>query len=244
MSVSATKVYTDLSLQSCCDVPNGCAPSSEVLEKHYMRVFTALLILGIPSIVAFISVSGQGGFNHHHRYVLQIYPLMFMLAASLGSSFYRARAPKLLGLVLVVLMAISSLSVAPHFLSYFNTVAGGPQNGWRLLGFSNVDWGQDLLFGNEWINDHPACRPITFDLDYNGCNGDLFGLPINRPPNLPKGASIDEVRTDETQWWIISVKKLVDLPGYDGLEYLQQIEPVDRIAYSYYVYRIGAKPLP
>ncbi len=46
----------------------------------------------------------------------------------------------------------------------------------------------------------------------------------------------------KTEYWIVSVKKLYNLPGYDGLEYLQKIEPFEKIAYSYHVYRI--EPLP
>jgi len=64
------------------------------------------------------------------------------------------------------------------------------------------------------------------------------------PTYLPKGASIDELRSSisETQWWIISVKRLYNLPDEPGLEYLQQLEPVDKIAYAYHVYRIDPKP--
>jgi hypothetical protein len=90
------------------------------------------------------------------------------------------------------------------------------------------------------LKDNPEKRPLVMDLDYFGMNGELFGVPTSDPPQLPKGASIDDVRSSitETQWWIISVKKLYNLPGHDGLEYLQQIEPVDKIAYAYHVYRI------
>ncbi len=122
------------------------------------RTMSMFMLLGIPAAVCFASVSLQGGFNHHHRYVLQIYPFLF-------------------------------------------------------------------------------------DLDYFGSNGDLFGLPDAWPPRLPKFASIDEARSDEVQWWIISVKQLYNLPGEDGLEYLQQIEPVDKIAYAYHVYRIDPRPI-
>jgi hypothetical protein len=82
------------------------------------------------------------------------------------------------------------------------------------------------------------------DIDYFGMNGNLFDVPTSIPPKLPKGASLDEVRRSitETQWWIISVKKLYNLPDQKGLEYLQQLQPVERIAYSYHVYRID--PLP
>ena len=38
----------------------------------------------------------------------------------------------------------------PHHLAYFNELAGGPANGWRLLVDSNLDWGQDLKRLGEW----------------------------------------------------------------------------------------------
>lgn len=221
-----------------------------------------ILLLSIPSLVCFVSVSFQGGFNHHHRYVLMIYPPMFVFASFLASPlaeqvFSRAKdrlAPrfvrkrkfwhwtKLLAVLCVLLSAASSLWVHPHYTSYFNTLCGGPQNGWRLLGSSNIDWGQDLLVVKKWIDDNSNCRPLTFELDYYGMNGELFELPRSSPTMLPKESSVDQVRTNQTQWWIISVKTLYNHPGESGLEYLQQLEPVDKIAFSYHVYRID--PLP
>jgi hypothetical protein len=32
----------------------------------------------------------------------------------------------------------------PFYLSYFNELAGGPENGWKYFVDSNYDWGQDL----------------------------------------------------------------------------------------------------
>jgi hypothetical protein len=133
------------------------------------------------------------------------------------------------------------LFVHPHYANYFNSSSGGPSTGWRLLGFSNIGWGQDLLYVNTWIEQHPKCRPLVFELSYHGMNGELFGLPAASPPLLPQHASLDEVRTDETQWWIISVKALYNKPDSNGLQYLQQLEPVDKITYSYHVYRIARK---
>ncbi|HXO42781.1 MAG TPA: glycosyltransferase family 39 protein, partial [Thermoanaerobaculia bacterium] len=44
---------------------------------------------------------------------------------------------------LVAWLVASSFSVHPHYLAYFNELAGGPANGWRWLIDSNLDWGQD-----------------------------------------------------------------------------------------------------
>jgi hypothetical protein len=222
------------------------------------EVISMFLFLIIPSAVCFASVSLQGGFNHHHRYVLMIYPPMFALAAYIaspvGRKLLRFRLPFLgrkkrsiavpLAVTLVVLSAASSLRVHPYYTSYFNTLSGGPENGWQLLGFSNIDWGQDILEVDKWLKENPDKRPLVMDIDYFGMNGNLFDVPTTLPPQHPKDASIDKVRKSitETQWWIISVKKLYNRPGFVGLEYLRQIEPVERIAYAYHVYRID--PLP
>lgn len=45
---------------------------------------------------------------------------------------------------LLVFTAISSLRIAPHQLAYFNEIVGGPDQGYRYLSDSNLDWGQDL----------------------------------------------------------------------------------------------------
>ena len=226
------------------------------------ELIAMILLLAIPSAVCFLSVSLQGGFNHHHRYVLMIYPPMFVFASILASPlaeqvFSRTKDgavipfaskrkfwhwTKVLAVLCVLLSMASSLRVHPHYTSYFNTLSGGPENGWRHLGSSNIDWGQDLLFVKKWIDDHPERRPLAFELDFERMNGELFDMPPSSPPMMSKNASVDQVWTEQTQWWIISVNKLYNRPRDIGLEYLQQMEPVDKIAYAYHVYRIDPKP--
>lgn len=68
--------------------------------------------------------------------------------------------------VLVVLALLwttaSSLFYFPHSLSYFNEIAGGPDNGAAHLVDSNLDWGQDLFFLKKWCGEHPEARPFYF----------------------------------------------------------------------------------
>ena len=112
-------------------------------------------------------------------------------------------------------------------------------NGWRLLGFSNVDWGQDLLLVDDWIKSHPNCRPLAFNLSLWNAhrNGELFGLPNNLAQSLPGDLTQKDI-IDEG-WYIVNVRALYNLPGQPGLQYLQKLEPVDRIGYSFHVYRVG-----
>lgn len=49
-----------------------------------------------------------------------------------------------IGLIALVVQAVTAAIASPRPLSYFNGLAGGPNNGYRLLADSNLDWGQDL----------------------------------------------------------------------------------------------------
>lgn len=37
-----------------------------------------------------------------------------------------------------------AIKIHPHYLAYFNELAEGPNNGYKYLVDSNMDWGQDL----------------------------------------------------------------------------------------------------
>src|SRR6266446_7036963 len=96
-----------------------------------------------------------------------------------------AQLPRQAGAVFVAIClcwaTAGSLYYAPHSLSYFNEIAGGPDNGAEHLVDSNLDWGQDLFFLKKWYDAHPQARP--FYLVYFGamdprCVGIEFVLPV------------------------------------------------------------------
>lgn len=79
------------------------------------------------------------------RYILPVYPFLFLSLAGLGR-LCRRREPVAAALVMgaILLTAIATVSVYPHYLGYANLLAGGMKGGWRVLSNSNNDWGQDL----------------------------------------------------------------------------------------------------
>lgn len=223
-------------------------------RRYDAKTISMVLVLSVPALVCFTAVSYQGGFNHHHRYVLMVYPPFFVIIGLLGYSASsnqdepHSREMKLdnnrygngsrwLAFCIVIVSVVQGAIAFPNYTGYFNQVSGGSKNGWKRLGFSNVDSGQDLLEVNDWIKSHPECRPLVFELDYFGANGDFFRLPNARPPRHQKDITPDQLKIDKPQWWIVSVKTLYDLHGYGGLEYLQQFQPVDQIACSFLVYK-------
>jgi len=77
------------------------------------------------------------------RYVLPTLPLLHIWVgirlAALTSTWRRIPIA-----ICCVWLGIASLWIHPHYLAYFNELAGGPRQGYRHLVGSDLDWGQDL----------------------------------------------------------------------------------------------------
>ncbi len=93
--------------------------------------------------------------NIGERHLLPVYPVLFILTGALGRWFnppmhWRA----LLVVALVAWHVAESAAIAPHYLAYFNELAGGPAEGHRHLVDSSLDWGQDLPGLKDWLGAH------------------------------------------------------------------------------------------
>lgn len=202
------------------------------------------LILIVPALGFLTFVSLQTGFNHHLRYVFPIFPLLFIFVSRVASARMVAH-PWVLVVAFVALggSVLSCLRVYPHTLSYFNELAGGPENGPAHLLDSNVDWGQDLTFLERWHDAHPDAQPLTIV---------YFGL--YEPATLYPGWR-DQPRFDRAAWmqhgpkpgWFaISVNQLYGYARGTGnrpnadLALFHHLQPVARAGYSIYIYHISA----
>jgi hypothetical protein len=119
--------------------------------------------------IVYWAVAIQARVNIGHRHILPIYPPMFILAGAAGhwlspmatTSWPRGRRQVLAGLVaaLSLSFAAESLLIRPHYLAYFNFLAGGPSQGYRHLVDSSLDWGQDLPGASAWLKIQAAKEP-------------------------------------------------------------------------------------
>jgi 4-amino-4-deoxy-L-arabinose transferase-like glycosyltransferase len=123
------------------------------------RMAPLLVLTGVYGFVALFSHLNIG-----HRHLLPMYPALFIAIgvaiAQLGTF------PHLRQLAMATLIAVQPLEAGltfPHYLAYFNPLAGGPKNGWRLLVDSSLDWGQGLPSLKQWLdtnNRGPDARPV------------------------------------------------------------------------------------
>ncbi|MFW5798989.1 MAG: hypothetical protein ACOCXX_04965, partial [Planctomycetota bacterium] len=97
-------------------------------------------------VVLYLGLAMRSSFNIGHRHLLPLFGPAAVVVAVLVMAWWRRRK-RVVGTMLVVLalwqLAVV-VSVWPNYLSYFNPIAGGPDQGHRYYVGSNLDWGQDL----------------------------------------------------------------------------------------------------
>jgi hypothetical protein len=125
-------------------------------SRTIARAWPFLVLIGIYFVVACTS-----NLNIGYRHLLPILPPLFVLIGGLEL----ARLPiRIVAWLLVGWLAVESFTARPHYLAYFNQLAGGRENGYRRLSDSNVDWGQDL----------PALAKWQHELRSRGDKGPLY----------------------------------------------------------------------
>jgi len=108
------------------------------------RKFGVYLLLVIS---VFIVSASRSDLQLGLRYILPVYPLIFIIA-SYGLSYFAGNHGfgKYFSILFIIWLFVSNLLIWPHYLSYYNELVGGPENGYKYLRDSNIDWGQDLPF--------------------------------------------------------------------------------------------------
>ena len=118
------------------------------------------IFLLLPVVFIFLATT-QAKMNIGVRHILMVYPFLFILAARLATiAFQRRWIGRVLIGAPVILTAVSALRIAPHQLAYFNELVGGPEQGYRYLSDSNLDWGQDL----KGVQEYMAKEEVAHDL--------------------------------------------------------------------------------
>ncbi|MCK4849980.1 MAG: glycosyltransferase family 39 protein [Phycisphaerae bacterium] len=138
--------------------------------------------------VIYWAVAINAKINLGQRHILPTYPPMFILAGA-AAFWFKQRHPvalalKALAVLAVLVLIVQSLLIWPHYLAFFNSLAGGPKNGYRHLVDSSLDWGQDLPGLKKWLDRHKDESPVY--LSYFG-TGDprYYGISAKLLPARP-----------------------------------------------------------
>ena len=200
----------------------------------------ARVFLWVP-VAIYVAATLTRHMNIGHRHLLPIYPFLFVGAgAAAARAIEASRGRRWTVVALALWYAVSVLHVHPHYLGYFNEVAGGPSQGWRYLVDSNVDWGQDLKALKNWTDAHGVTQ---LKLSYFGSADPVYyRIPCEM---LPSKMHPDPDRiTREIQPGELVAVSVTNLQGvyFEGadrrlMNRLRASTPVDRVGYSIFIFR-------
>ncbi|TSC78162.1 MAG: hypothetical protein G01um101429_909 [Parcubacteria group bacterium Gr01-1014_29] len=199
------------------------------------------------SMIALISfywlISITSPLNIGIRHVLPTFPFIYILVAR-GCSIWLSETKRILitpikyavTSVLLLWLTIETAITYPHFLSYYNILAGGTDNGYIIATDSNYDWGQDFYRLTKFVRDN-AIEHIAIDY-FGGASPAYYLGDVYEPWWSAKGPP--------SGWFAISVNALQGAranigPGFsrkpeDSYEWLNGHEPVARAGMSIFIY--------
>lgn len=133
--------------------------SAAVKDRLYALtpVLVLLLVFGVAAVTAHLNIG--------HRHLLPLLPALYILTGAAwppafgrGEKWRRGTV-----LVLVTAFAVESWAIRPHYLAFFNRLAGGPDQAWRHLVDSSLDWGMDLPSLRDWLQKNRRDKePVHF----------------------------------------------------------------------------------
>src|SRR5262245_49234463 len=202
--------------------------------------YRQVLFLVLPVIIIFVAMT-QAKTNIGLRHILPIYPFLFVLASRLATIRLRRAwlAPLLIGIP-VLFTAIFSLRIAPHQLAYFNEFVGGPEQGYRYLSDSNLDWGQDLKGLKAYMEKEKL--PIIYLSYFGTAPPSYYGIRyqyVAGTGNLEWPPASNKVPAHAARKILaISVYNLQDVsrPNDPLFRWLWVRHPVAKIGYSIFIY--------
>ena len=207
--------------------------------KSHFPEFAMFAFIGIYWLSSLIS-----SLNIGVRHLLPVLPFTILLITLgikeiLKEPFLKLKYA-LLG-VLLLWQIVSVVSLYPHFLAYFNEIAGGPDEGYIYTVDSNLDWGQDLRRLKKWVDDNGIEKIY---IDYFG-GGDAkyyfqekyepwYGT--RDPKAFPQGSYLAVSAT------FLQGGRGRPVPGFNQpagyYSWLDKYTPVAKIGYSIFVYYI------
>jgi hypothetical protein len=203
-------------------------------------------------ILVYWGLAVTSSFNIGYRHLLPTLPFAYVLAgwqlAGLLQRDGRRRqwALALLGGALAWL-AVGTVVVAPHYLAFFNAIAGGPDGGYRYLVDSNLDWGQDLPGLARYVEEEGLER--VYLSWFGAAHPEAYGLPFHPLPGFWRFGGDAAVYgynpyAPEPGTYAISASNLqgVALSDRDTYAWFRTQTPIARIGHSIHIYRVAGEP--
>jgi hypothetical protein len=201
------------------------------------------LPLVIP-VVIYFALSLASPFNIGYRHLLPILPCLFIFTSQLALVDWKTSRPgSTIVAAMVIWLIIASLLIFPRYLTFFNEIAGGPDNGYKILVDSNLDWGQELIGLREYMTQEniPSVK-----LSYHGTADPMaYGVVYEPLPSYPYNQWTSDTVPDillnpPRGVYAISVNNLQGLrfKNHDLYATFRERKPDAIVGHSIFIYRI------
>ncbi len=212
--------------------------------RRVCRAPADLLVMGVFAVV-YLFFAIQSKYDIGERHILPLYPFALLIAGSVWEQVVALKArigtevptwwgPKRINYNMIALLLVLALNAAdtlragPDYLTYFNILVR-PQNSWRYLTDSNLDWGQGLIAVREYEFRHLG-EPLHLAY-FGSVNPALYGV---RATPLAPGEQV-------TGKVVVGASALSGqvLPDPNGYRWLLQYKPAEMLDRSMFVYAIN-----
>ncbi len=226
--------------------------------KYARENFVELTFILFIIYYSYLSISGN--LNLGIRHLFPIIPLILILVAKETVDWIReTKSPELkLGyqgtlVLLLTWYGLSNFLIFPNYVAYFNEIIGGPQQAYKYVSDSNIDWGQDLKRLVTYVKAHPEINKIA--VDYFGGGEPKYYFCKRLPPSYDCSESAylewhAQNGRPPTKYIAVSETFLMNdlfwapLRKDEGYSWLRETRPLAKIGYSIYLYKINPAPSP
>ena len=203
------------------------------------------LPLLIPVIIYF-AICLASPFNIGYRHLLPILPCLFIFIGQLALIDWKTSRLRTAAVsAMVVWLIVASVAIYPHYLAFFNEIAGGPANGYKVLVDSNLDWGQELIGLRKYMTQQniPSVK-----LSYHGtADPAAYGVVYEPLPSYPYNQWTSDTVPDillnpSSGVYAISANNLQGLrfKNHDLYATFRKLKPDAVVGHSIFIYRISS----
>jgi len=140
-------------------------------------------------------------------------------------------------------LALGTLRVSPHYLAFFNELAGGPAGGYRYLVDSNLDWGQNLWQLRDWMRENGVER--VFYAHYSPARPEVYGVSADWLPPDPRAVPFHPLDPAPGVYAIgATVLQGVYTPDVNTYAWFRARQPLARLGHALFLYRVEPRPAP
>ena len=195
------------------------------------------LFLLLPCLLLFAYLSFFFKAQIGLRFLLPAFPLVFVfLGRTWQSESHLGVKQRWVPLILLGLLCASTLSIHPHYLSYFNGLTWDPTRAYRILVDSNLEWGQNGLFVRDYLESHPEAR---FDL-----GPDARISPVLRDfLEIHPSSRLDTSRPTAGRI-LVDANQLAGIGLRDDYAWLREnFQPTGHVAYGWLIFDVEEEDL-